>query len=174
MTSTELDPSDFQIELPLKTEVLAHAKICNLMNGYTATQRDFNFAMLSGITRSTLEKEYEKSSVDDPMIAGSCHRNVVKEVLECKDDLVVEGFFREYGNKGVNNSNKDENSGGGDGGGERMEACVFSSESLRQIIVCFRGSTAAQVRPVKSQLFGREGESYVLLDVMIVLLCTLE
>lgn len=166
MTSTELDPSDFQIELPTKKEVLAHAKICNLMNGYTAVQRDFNFAMLSGITRSTLEKEYEKSSEEDPMIAGICHRNVVKEVLECKDDLVVEGFFREYGGKGVNNNNnKDENtisgsgSGGGDGGGERMEACVFSSESLRQIIVCFRGSTAAQARPVKSNLFGREGKS---------------
>eukprot|EP00986_Skeletonema_menzelii_P004337 scaffold1467_cov147-Skeletonema_menzelii.AAC.3 len=132
MTSTELDPSDFQIQLPTKKEVLVHAKICNLMNGYTATQRDFNFAMLSGITRSTLEKEYEKSTNDDPMIAGICHKDVVKQVLECADDLVVEGFFREYG--------KEESSGGG--GGERIEA----------------GSTAAQARPVKSNLFGREGE----------------
>lgn len=151
MTSTELDPSDFQIELPTKKEVLAHAKICNLMNGYTATQRDFNFAMLSGITRSTLETEYDKSTNDDPMIAGICHRDVVKQVLECADDLVVEGFFREYGKKVEEN--------GGGSGGERIEACVFSSESLRQIIVCFRGSTAAQARPVKSNLFGREGET---------------
>ena len=86
------------------------------------------------------------------MIAGICHRDVVKQVLECADDLVVEGFFREYGKKVEENG----------GGGERIEACVFSSESLRQIIVCFRGSTAAQARPVKSNLFGREGEtSYV-------------
>jgi hypothetical protein len=149
MTSTELDPSNFQIELPSKKEVLVHAKICNLMNGYTAVQRDFNFAMLSGITRSTLEKEYVKSTNEDPMIAGICHRDVVKQVLECADDLVVEGFFREYGKV-----NREEN------GGERIEACVFSSESLRQIIVCFRGSTAAQAKPVKSNnfLFGREGE----------------
>jgi len=149
MTSTEMDPSNFQIELPSKKEVLAHANICNLMNGYTAVQRDFNFAMLSGITRSTLEKEYAKSTTnDDPMIAGICHRDVVKQVLECADDLVVEGFFREYG-KVMNKEGE---------GGERIEACVFSSESLRQIIVCFRGSTAAQARPVKSNLFGREGE----------------
>jgi hypothetical protein len=149
MTSTELDPSNFQIELPSKKEVLVHAKICNLMNGYTAVQRDFNFAMLSGITRSTLEKEYVKSTNEDPMIAGIFHRDVVKQVLECADDLVVEGFFREYGKV-----NREEN------GGERIEACVFSSESLRQIIVCFRGSTAAQAKPVKSNnfLFGREGE----------------
>ena len=147
MTSTELDPSNFQVELPSKKEVLVHAKICNLMNGYTAVQRDFNFSMLSGITRSTLEKEYDKSTNEDPMIAGICHRDVVKQVLECADDIVVEGFFREYGKV-----NKEES------GGERIETCVFSSESLRQIIVCFRGSTAAQARPVKSYLFGREGE----------------
>ena len=162
MTSTELDPSDFQIELPTKKEVLAHAKICNLMNGYTATQRDFNFAMLSGITRSTLESEYDKSTNDDPMIAGICHRDVVKQVLECADDLVVEGFFREYGKK------VEENSGGS--GGERIEACVFSSESLRQIIVCFRGSTAAQARPVKSNLFGREGETRYVRNFSYILL----
>eukprot|EP00985_Skeletonema_marinoi_P005435 scaffold2354_cov141-Skeletonema_marinoi.AAC.1 len=114
MTSTEMDPSNFQIELPSKKEVLAHANICNLMNGYTAVQRDFNFAMLSGITRSTLEKEYAKSTTnDDPMIA--------------------EGFFREYG-KVMNKEGE---------GGERIEA----------------GSTAAQARPVKSNLFGREASS---------------
>lgn len=153
LTSTELDPSNFQIELPTKKEVLAHAQICNLMNGYTAIQRNFNFAMLSGIARMTLEKEYAKSSVEEPMIAGICHRDVVKQVLDCADDLVVEGFFREYGDK--MNGNEKENGGGS---GERIEACVFSSESLRQIIVCFRGSTAAQARPVKSNLFWREGE----------------
>jgi hypothetical protein len=165
LTSTELDPSNFQIDLPTKKEILVHAQICKLMNGYTTTQRDFNFAMLSGITRTTLEKEYDKSiTSDETMIAGSCHRDVVKEVLDCADDLVVEGFFREYGGGnggggggGGSNNNRDENKEGGTG--ERIEACVFSSESLRQIIVCFRGSTAAQARPVRSNLlFGRDGE----------------
>jgi hypothetical protein len=158
LTSTELDPSNFQIDLPTKKEVLVHAQICKLMNGYTTTQRDFNFAMLSGVTRTTLEREYNKSMTsDDNMIAGSCHRDVVKEVLDCADDLVVEGFFREYGGGNGSNNNRDENKEGGTG--ERIEACVFSSESLRQIIVCFRGSTAAQARPVRSNLlFGRDGE----------------
>ena len=159
MTSTELEPSNFQVELPSKKEVLVHAKICNLLDGYTATQRDFNFAMLSGITRSTLEKEYTNSTNENPMIAGICHRDVVKQVLECADDLVVEGFFREYGRV-----NKEE------GDGERIEACVFSSESLRQIIVCFRGSTVAQARPVKSHLFGKEGEYSVKDDECIIIL----
>ena len=94
---------------------------------------------------------YSVSNVD-PILASLHLDDKFLQSLECADDLVVEGFFREYGKK------VEENSGGSGSGGERIEACVFSSESLRQIIVCFRGSTAAQARPVKSNLFGREGE----------------
>ena len=140
LTSTEHDPSPFQEELPEKNHVLVHAKVCNLMDGYTAVHRDFDFSTLTGIGRSTLEKEYMNTTLERPLIAGSCHRNVVRMLLDCAPDLVVEGFFREY--------SKDDS-----GAGERMEACIFSSESLRQIIVCFRGSTKNQAKPLQSQFF---------------------
>ena len=147
MTSTEHDPSLFQVELPAKKEIIVHSKICALMDGYTAIHRDFNFAMLSGVSHSALEKEYERSTDEKPMIAGSCHRDVVQKLLTCANDIVVEGFFREY----TDEENDKES--------ERMEACILSSESLRQIIVCFRGSTSNQAKPlVKSSLFGKQGK----------------
>ncbi len=144
-TSTELDPSPFQVELPPKREVLVYSRICALMDGYTAVHRDFNFAMLSGVSHPTLRRECDRSTPERPMIAGSCHRDVVGELLGCHDDIVVEGFFREY-----TAEEKDRES-------ERIEACILSSESLRQIIVCFRGSTTNQAKPLRNSMFGREG-----------------
>jgi hypothetical protein len=145
LTSTEHEPSPFQVELPSKKEVLVYSRICALMDRYTTVHRDFNFATLSGVSHSTLRKEYDKSTPEKPMIAGSCHRVVVKELLECADDIVVEGFFREYTEK-----DKDKDS-------ERIEACIMSSESLRQIIVCFRGSTTNQAKPLRNTLFVKQG-----------------
>ena len=145
--STEYDPFDFQCEIPSKKEVLAHAKICNVVDGYTSIHLEFNFAILAGLTRKTLQSEYDRSTEDKPMIANSCHREVVKAILECQDDLVVEGFFREYVG-GEANDKKD----------DRIEVVVFSSEKLRQIVVCFRGSTARMARPLKMNYFGKEGE----------------
>eukprot|EP00578_Thalassiosira_sp_NH16_P001177 CAMPEP_0181129134 /NCGR_PEP_ID=MMETSP1071-20121207/29159_1 /TAXON_ID=35127 /ORGANISM="Thalassiosira sp., Strain NH16" /LENGTH=517 /DNA_ID=CAMNT_0023215099 /DNA_START=512 /DNA_END=2065 /DNA_ORIENTATION=+ len=145
LTSTEQDPASFQVELPAKKEMLVHSRICALMDGYTAIHRDFNFAMLSGVSHLTLEKEYGRSTEDKPMIAGSCHRDVVQKLLACADDIVVEGFFREY-----TEEEKDMES-------TRVEVCIFSSESLRQIIVCFRGSTSNQAKPLRSNtLFGKK------------------
>mmetsp|Transcript_26087 Transcript_26087/g.54438 ORF Transcript_26087/g.54438 Transcript_26087/m.54438 type:complete len:761 (+) Transcript_26087:109-2391(+) len=150
LTSSEVDPSPFQMELPTKKEIGVHSKICALMDGYTAIHRDFNFAMLSGVSHSTLRKEVARSTDEKPMIAGSCHRDVVKKLLDCAEDIVVEGFFREY----------TESEEGDNSEGERMEAVILSSESLRQIIVCFRGSTANQAKPLgKSGYFGKEATS---------------
>lgn len=147
LTSAEADPSPFQVEPPSKKEVRVHSRICRMMDGYTAVHRDFNFAMLSGISHATLEREVERSTEERPMIAGSCHRDVVKTLLDCAGDIVVEGFFREY-----TEPEESENEG------ERMEAVILSSDSLRQIIVCFRGSTANQAKPLgKGGYFGKEG-----------------
>ncbi|KAL3757486.1 hypothetical protein ACHAWU_000883 [Discostella pseudostelligera] len=153
LSSSELDPSPFQVELPSKKEIVVHAKICALMDVYTAIHRDFNFAMLCGVSHSTLVKEYERSTNEKPMIAGTCHRDVVRELLACADDIVVEGFFREY-----TKEEKDKES-------ERLEACILSSDSLRQIIVCFRGSTTNQAKPLKNastSLFGKHESSCLL------------
>ena len=148
ITSTELEPSEFQVELPSKKEMTVHGKICSMIDEYTTLHRNFNFAILAGVSRNTLENEYKRSTSEKPMIAGSAHRDVVAKILDCCDDLVVEGFFREYGEDPQKQNGKD-----------RMEACIFSSEKLRQLIVCYRGSTANQAKPLRSNMFGKEGES---------------
>ena len=151
LSSTENDPAPFQVELPSKKEVMVYAKICALMDGYTAIHREFNFAMLSGVSYTTLQKEYERSTPDKPMIAGSCHRDVVRELLDVGvSDIIVEGFFREYT---IQEKDKDS---------ERIEAIILSSERLRQIIVCFRGSTMNQAKPlhtgIRTSLFEKVGQ----------------
>ncbi|KAL3801529.1 hypothetical protein HJC23_000967 [Cyclotella cryptica] len=169
--STEYDPFDFQCEIPPKREVATHAKICNVVDSYTAIHLNFNFAMLAGLTRNTLEKEYERTSDDKPMIAGSCHRDVVKGLLECEDDLVVEGFFREY----VGDNQRSDAAAGvakattaaSSGKDDRVEVIIFSSEKLRQIIVCYRGSTASQAKPLKMNYFGKEGSSLLHQDQQV-------
>jgi hypothetical protein len=115
------------------------------MDGYMAVLRDFNFAMLSGVSHPTLRREWERIAPERPMIAGSCHRAVAGELLGCHDNIVVKGFFREY-----TAEEKDRES-------ERIMACILSSKSLRQIIVCFRGSTTNQAKPLRNSMFGREG-----------------
>ena len=100
-----------------------------MMHEYTAIHQDSNLSRLAGLSRATLMKEYyEQSTAEQPMtVGGTCHRDIVRMILACGDDLVLEGFFRKY----VHDS--DENKNG------HVEVCIFSSESLRQIIVCFRG-----------------------------------
>ena len=144
LTSTEHDPSPFQVELPTKHEFVTHSKVCSMMDGYTAIHRDFNFALLTGVSRSTLENEYAKTTASEPMVAGSFHRNVIQKLLECEDDVVVEGFFREYTEETAEKES------------ERIEVVILSSERLRQIIVCFRGSTANQAKPLSTSLFGKQ------------------
>ena len=164
--STEYDPFDFQCELPPKKEIATHGKICNLVDSYTGIHLNFNFAMLAGLTRGTLENEFERSTAEKPMIAGACHRDVIKSILECEDDLIVEGFFREYvgdndhvaGNEKTPVKATPVKSANKPARDDRIEAIIFSSEKLRQLIVCFRGSTASQAKPLKMNYFGKDGE----------------
>jgi len=146
LTSSEHDPSPFQIEIVNKKEIVAHSKICSMMDGYTGIQNDFNFGMLCGVNRSTLDKEYASSTVDKPMILGGNHRDVVHKLLEVTNDVIVEGFFREYTQETAEKES------------ERIEVVILSSEQLRQIIVCFRGSTANQAKPLMKHtfLFGKQ------------------
>jgi hypothetical protein len=177
MTSTELDPSDFQCELPSKREFTVHSKICSLVDDYTTIHLNFNFAMLAGLTRNTLENEHKRSTAENPMIAGSCHRDVVAKILDCADDLVVEGFFRAYVGEGSGRSASATTNGvvaaPGQGAAnskdDRIEAIVFSSEKLRQLIVCFRGSTANQAKPLRTNFFGKEGEKVLCCHALCIL-----
>lgn len=146
-TSSEQDPSPFQVELPTKKEIIVHSRICSLMDGYASIHRDIDFAALSGLSRSYLEQEYARTTKEMPVIAGSCHRDIAQKLLACGDDIVVEAFVREYEYTDEENDKES----------ERMEACIFSSDSLRQIIVCFKGMALN-----KGLLSGKERELHIL------------
>lgn len=64
--------------------------------------------------------------------------SVLTSLQSISNDIVVEGFFREFYTH--------ENS---DSGLQRVEACVFSSDKLRSFIVCYRGSSDLQDRPLQ-------------------------
>ena len=111
------------------------------------------------------------------MIAGSCHRDVVAKILDCADDLVVEGFFRAYVGEGSGRSASATTNGvvaapaqgAANSKDDRIEAIVFSSEKLRQLIVCFRGSTANQAKPLRTNFFGKEGEKVLCCHALCIL-----
>jgi len=73
------------------------------------------------------------------------HPSIVKSLIECGDDVTVEGFFRgqtkmEIGGSGV--------AAVGDG----VEVAILSSQKLRQLFVCFRGCLEDQARPVQKNV----------------------
>lgn len=69
---------------------------------------------------------------DDDVTTKECDL-VLAELQEVVSDIKVEGFTREYNDEG------------------RAEACILSSHSLRQFIVCFRGSSSRQAKPVRGE-----------------------
>lgn len=135
LRSSELEPSLFQIELPSREDVLTHGKICSLMDDYTASDREFDFSTLEGVARSQLEDMCKATpDGDDNTLNALSYRPIIQAFLKCSDDLTVEGFFREY----------TEDS-------ERVEVCVFFSQRARQFIVCYRGSTSTQSKPIRNR-----------------------
>ena len=144
LRTSESDPSEFQLELPTLKDVKLHANICSLMDKYIelgGINFDFSLLMYGGqrsrnndttgsnpIWNQEEEKDLEKKK-----------QIVLQELSKIQEDLIVQGFFREY----VLDKDKF-------GGLGRVEACIFSSDVLRKIIVCFRGSNDLQHKPVSS------------------------
>jgi len=80
------------------------------------------------------------------------HPSLLKSVLECADDIVVEDYFTEtiIGNEGDVHKNDVEIN--------NIQVAIFSSQRQRQFIVCYKGSMGQQTKPVKSKATLSEGE----------------
>ena len=133
LRSCETDPSIHQLEIPSPTMLLVHARICAVMENNSAMGKDdFSFNRLVGLSRMSLEallSDKVTRSKYGHISNNTC--STVRSLLECADDLIVEGYFHEHHKE--------------HGG---IEVAVFSTQKQRQFIVCYRGSKNRQIKPV--------------------------
>ncbi len=72
------------------------------------------------------------------------HPSTIKSLLECTDDLIVEGYFNEtIGSESDLIEGAESTS---------VQVTVFSSQRQRQFIICYRGSMTQHTKPVRSKL----------------------
>jgi len=147
LRSSEAEPSDFQVTVPTQDTTLARCKICCVIDNYTeiaGVNFDFSCLMPWKVTNTAVPKltplKYSKKKSIEYSENIRQKNDILASLKDCIDDIVVEGFFRHF--------TDDENKKGGSG---RVEACVFSSNKLRQFIVCYRGSSDEQDRPIQGQ-----------------------
>lgn len=144
--TSELDPSAFQVELPAAAELRSTAKICAVVGDY------LELAGRGGATEETGSGEGAPTDFTfASLLPGGAHFGDASHPVAAKlreatagGDLSAQGFFREYYGE-----EQSEGSAGGKQKSGRVEACVFGSQSARQFVVAFRGSSAVQGRPLK-------------------------
>jgi hypothetical protein len=244
LRTSELEPSVHQVSIPEATDLLVHARVCSLMEGYDklletrakAGKRWFSFGNLVGLSRKDLENMYliaigktpaipmyigeeadnlppplpniVQSSFTAPRLGNPFeklgndgqsltsfpstysgesggivynnskhprmrkttsvskemkpHPSTIKSLLECSDDLVVEGYFNEtIGNDNVLIEDIESTS---------VQVAVFSSQRCRQFIICYRGTIGQHSKPIRKSVpckldsngvNGRFGSSYL-------------
>ena len=217
LRSSELEPSFHQTTIPTATEVLIHARVCALMEGYDqllearakAGKCWFSFGDLVGVNRLDLKNMYLnaiRQNPEVPMYIGqdtyqppplpqgavnfqsrndfgnpfeaskTCefgshtsvanssqsttprshhqkkvqsksnttqpHPSIIKSLLECADDIVVENYFNET--IGEDSELLETSS-------SSVQATILSSQRQREFIVCFRGSMQQHTKPIQSK-----------------------
>jgi len=156
MRSSEQEPSLHQMELPSCFEVLMHSRLCAVLNQYRIVDQNFDFGALVGASRLQLQgfissnagaatatsSKNQKNTLFDGLIQQ--HTPIMQSLLECSDDVILEGFFRE---DSANDAN------------ERTEAAVFNCQSRRQFVVVYRGTTSQQAKPVRTKQTRLEAEN---------------
>jgi len=92
---------------------------------------------------SSKSREVNSKLHSSSMKISKPHPSIIRSLLECADDLLVEGFFTETIGQDyfVEESNHT----------SCIQASVFSSQRQRQFVVCFRGSRLQHAQPVKKR-----------------------
>eukprot|EP00978_Attheya_sp_CCMP212_P012430 scaffold31041_cov56-Attheya_sp.AAC.5 len=76
------------------------------------------------------------------------HPSIIKSLLECADDLVVEGYFCETVADESGDSEEE----------DQVQATVFSSQRQRQFVVCYRSSMRRHMKPVHHNVKQKDTE----------------
>lgn len=118
ITSSENEPSHYQVEFPKKSDVVVCAKLCQFMNGYKAIAKEYPFDLIKGGPLSSLNVELLDLNSPNEIDTGT-HRSILSKLKECGvHDLIIDGFIAQRYE------------------GDNFEIIVVSSEQLRQTIVC--------------------------------------
>ena len=139
LRTCEFEPSPHQIELPSSAkEVLIHARLCALMDDYRIVDPAFDFRQLIGMTRYAMDGFVRSGStpLTEIPLSAEKHRPIVNTLMGCGDDLVVEGFFCAGQASDID---------------KRVEVAILRSDTLRQIITVWRGTTDGQTKPVRNR-----------------------
>lgn len=135
----ELDPSNFQVEIPPYLSVLASCKICSIMDDYVEKEGiDFD---LSTLIPWINKKKQTSSQLSEEDKRNGEKSSVLASLRSISDDIVIEGFFREFYTHENSKS-----------GLQRVEACIFSSDKLRSFFVCYRGSSDLHDKPLQGTI----------------------
>lgn len=135
LRSDEINPSDHQMIIPYPSSLLMYARMCNFLENASGT----DLIDLVGLSQFSLEGIINSNSPK---------QHFARSLLECVDDLSVEGFIEGKGSTKV---------------------IIFSTQKHRQFIIAFQGPPHLQVNLVtKGKLsqqqsdMGRRGMSKLL------------
>ena len=194
LRSSEMDPAAYQVEVPPVDDFLLAARSCSVLDSYRVVDQSFDFGLLVGRSRIALEGfatagasgvsgsvegEGLVAPLSDGVIAGNggdenkdgaallpiVHHPIVRSILDCADDVVVEGFFHERGGGSAVSARGPPQGAGGSmkkvrddtgaaldkGTDNRSEAAVFFSRRRRQFLCVWRGTSADQAKPVRNR-----------------------
>jgi len=134
--SSEIEPSQYQVDIPKKADIVACGRLCQFMHEYKQISNNYPFDLLKGGPLATLNCEL-LALTDSNKIGPSNHQAMIHKLKECGfDDLVVDGFIRHEFREGA------------------IEVLIVSSEQLRQMIVCINAIGDEQL--IKKTLKGGE------------------
>ena len=150
MRSSEQEPAPHQVEIPPIGDFVLHAKLCNVLDEYRTVDQNFDFASLVGMDRKDMEEFVNGSGSGTTMLQES-HRPIVSSIIECGDDVVVEGFVHEVGSCSHGDAQDDTGTARDKAPDDRVEAAIFYSAKNRQFIVAWRGPSHDQAKPVRNR-----------------------
>lgn len=127
--TSEMDPSSHQMEIPKSQELFEHCKLCALLDHYRKFDQNFDLSILKGMEIQELQAFVSDKRHTIPGLAAQ-QRPIIREFLECSDDLHVEGFVT-HGHDEA-----------------QSEVAVFSTQSSSRFIVVYRGTSEQQLKPV--------------------------
>jgi len=135
--SSEADATDWQLEIPVKTEFNYTCRACFFLETYRSEKEGvLDLNSLVGCTSQDLAAFAGGKPSPNTLKLGETHRSVVESLLECGTDLLqVQGYLR---SKPVN-------------GDATMFREVFILERQRQFMCVFRGTNAEQTGKLEKQ-----------------------
>ena len=153
MRSSEQDPAAHQVEIPPVDDFVLHARLCSVLDEYREVDQNFEFVSLVGMVQDEM-RLFVVGSADagnTTTMLQQSHIPIVSAILECGDDLVVEGFVHEVGSCSHGDAQDDTGTARDKSPDDRVEAAVFYSARHRQFIVSWRGPSVDQAKPVRNR-----------------------